>query len=294
MTRNLLNTINIDVPAAVADETVAFWSAALGAEPLQTKMPQYTILQHAAEPNRLVIQTVDDGPAGVHFDVHTDDLDAEVERLVASAPRSSSASGRTIPASWVVMRDPGGNEFCLVDGRNPLRGPRGPRRLRAPAPRRRRIPRTRRGNPRPVKPTTDDIVELTHLCATVRQPDDPGRHRPRHRAPHDARRHLQRVRRHYALEDWPALVAAAPKGLFLCGDPELELDGDTGHRPGAVALHRPDQPPHADGVVQRHLRPHRRTAGGSTRARRRSCAGAELDRLRQAPRPAPTQAASTS
>lgn len=33
----------------------------------------------------------------------------------------------------------------------------------------------------------------------------------------------------YALGDFPALVAAAPKGLFLTGAPQLELDGDTGH-----------------------------------------------------------------
>src|SRR5271154_7527196 len=32
----------------------------------------------------------------------------------------------------------------------------------------------------------------------------------------------------YALADFPALVAAAPKGLFLTGTPLLELDGDTG------------------------------------------------------------------
>ncbi len=32
----------------------------------------------------------------------------------------------------------------------------------------------------------------------------------------------------YALADFPALVAAAPKGLFLVGPPALELDGDTG------------------------------------------------------------------
>jgi hypothetical protein len=30
----------------------------------------------------------------------------------------------------------------------------------------------------------------------------------------------------YALEDFPALVAAAPKGLFLTGTPVLDLDGD--------------------------------------------------------------------
>jgi hypothetical protein len=32
----------------------------------------------------------------------------------------------------------------------------------------------------------------------------------------------------YQLDDFPALVAAAPKGLFMVGTPALELDGDTG------------------------------------------------------------------
>ncbi len=32
----------------------------------------------------------------------------------------------------------------------------------------------------------------------------------------------------YALADFPRLVAAAPKGLFLTGTPALDLDGDEG------------------------------------------------------------------
>lgn len=32
----------------------------------------------------------------------------------------------------------------------------------------------------------------------------------------------------YTLADFPALVAAAPKGLFLTGTPVLDLQGDTG------------------------------------------------------------------
>jgi len=32
----------------------------------------------------------------------------------------------------------------------------------------------------------------------------------------------------YALKDFPRLVEAAPKGLFLVGPPLLEIDGDTG------------------------------------------------------------------
>ncbi|HXW32374.1 MAG TPA: nuclear transport factor 2 family protein [Acidimicrobiales bacterium] len=32
----------------------------------------------------------------------------------------------------------------------------------------------------------------------------------------------------YSLADFPSLVAAAPRGLFLVGPPVLELDGDSG------------------------------------------------------------------
>ena len=32
----------------------------------------------------------------------------------------------------------------------------------------------------------------------------------------------------YALDEFPALVAAAPKGLFMTGTPVLDLDGDEG------------------------------------------------------------------
>ena len=32
----------------------------------------------------------------------------------------------------------------------------------------------------------------------------------------------------YGLADFPTLVAAAPKGLFMVGPPALDLDGDTG------------------------------------------------------------------
>jgi hypothetical protein len=47
----------------------------------------------------------------------------------------------------------------------------------------------------------------------------------------------------YALADFPRLVAAAPKGLFLTGTPALELDGDTGT--GTQPLCFVDQVDHA-------------------------------------------------
>ena len=46
----------------------------------------------------------------------------------------------------------------------------------------------------------------------------------------------------YTLEDFPTLVAAAPKGLFLTGTPVLELEGDAGT--GAQTLCFVDQTTH--------------------------------------------------
>jgi hypothetical protein len=48
----------------------------------------------------------------------------------------------------------------------------------------------------------------------------------------------------YALADFPALVAAAPKGLFLTGTPLLELDGDAGTGTGQQTLCFVDQTTH--------------------------------------------------
>src|SRR5262245_17551110 len=47
----------------------------------------------------------------------------------------------------------------------------------------------------------------------------------------------------YTLADFPTLVAAAPKGLFMVGPPAIELDGDTGT--GEQPLCFVDQTDHA-------------------------------------------------
>jgi hypothetical protein len=47
----------------------------------------------------------------------------------------------------------------------------------------------------------------------------------------------------YTLKDFPALVEAAPKGLFMLGTPLLELEGDTGT--GSQPLLFIDQTNHA-------------------------------------------------
>ena len=63
----------------------------------------------------------------------------------------------------------------------------------------------------------------------------------------------------YALEDFPTLVAAAPKGLFLTGTPALELDGDDGT--GRQTLCFVDQMSH-DMRIGYYTDTYRRTAQG--------------------------------
>jgi predicted enzyme related to lactoylglutathione lyase len=121
MHRNLLSTFVIDVPSEVRDQAVAFWAGALGATATPTRLAEYHMLDDAAPPNRIVVQDVGAGSAGVHFDIHTDDLDAEIERLTALGATLVDPSGAEHPGRWVVMRDPAGMQFCVVWALNELR-----------------------------------------------------------------------------------------------------------------------------------------------------------------------------
>ena len=53
----------------------------------------------------------------LHLDFRPDDRDAAVERLLGlGATRADIGQGEQ---SWIVLRDPEGNEFCVLASRNP-------------------------------------------------------------------------------------------------------------------------------------------------------------------------------
>lgn len=57
----------------------------------------------------MLVQRTGSGPARIHLDFHTDNLDAEVSRLeAAGAQRVEKIQ------DWWVMRDPAGLLFCVV------------------------------------------------------------------------------------------------------------------------------------------------------------------------------------
>ena len=77
-------------------------------------------------------------------------------------------------------------------------------------------------------PSTDDIVELGHLCATYASRLSQGdiEYVIEHLMTPDGT--YSAFGATYGLHDFPSLVEAAPQGLYLTGTPLLELDGDTG------------------------------------------------------------------
>ncbi|KAA0107719.1 VOC family protein [Mycolicibacterium sp. P1-5] len=122
MHRIVLSTIIIDAPSDDYSATTDFWAGALDAQAVHPRgAPDYRILDGASADLRVVVQQVHQGSAGVHLDIHTDDLDAEVERLVGLGATVVDASFKDHPGQWVIMADPAGKQFCVVNALNPLR-----------------------------------------------------------------------------------------------------------------------------------------------------------------------------
>lgn len=94
-----------------------FWAAALRLV-VRHADPTFTVL---TDPDRrwanVSIQQADRpkaGPNRVHLDLYSDNQTAEVERLTALG---AVRLARDYPpgADYIVMADPDGNEFCVID-----------------------------------------------------------------------------------------------------------------------------------------------------------------------------------
>jgi len=110
--RILLNTVVIDYPADVHDAGRDFWQTALAAGIRRGKVhPEYHVLEHPAALGTIMVQQLREGGPRVHLDIESDDVAAEVARLVGAG-----ASVVEQHDDWTVLRDPGGLLFCVVPG----------------------------------------------------------------------------------------------------------------------------------------------------------------------------------
>lgn len=104
-----------DVRAAMA-----FWGPALGYEPCYEPEPDWVILQprDGRGPN-LSLNGGETRPAAVphvHLDLYAQDQGAEVERLLGlGARRVEDWAYPDEPHDFVVLEDPDGNRFCVID-----------------------------------------------------------------------------------------------------------------------------------------------------------------------------------
>ena len=116
----MLRVGSIVIRTEDTDRQIAFWTAALDYE-VGHRDEGFAILRprHGAGPN----VSLDQVPAPVqipprlHLDLYADDQVREVERLTALGATEIHWDKRPADADYVIMADPEGNRFCVVDAR---------------------------------------------------------------------------------------------------------------------------------------------------------------------------------
>ena len=101
------------------DRSAEFWAGALRYQEVYRGEPYLVLMAAEGDGSGLVLQLqrVDEPKMGknrMHLDIHVDDLEPEVERLVELGARP--VDGEVMRESgheWRVMLDPEGNEFCV-------------------------------------------------------------------------------------------------------------------------------------------------------------------------------------
>jgi predicted enzyme related to lactoylglutathione lyase len=112
MHKSRLSGFIIDCQTADLESAAEFWSAALGlpVNPASAKPEDAAYRSLDTGPDGLDIQVQQvDHPSRVHLDIETDNVAAEVERLVKLGAKKLG-----MVRSWCVMEAPTGQRFCVV------------------------------------------------------------------------------------------------------------------------------------------------------------------------------------
>lgn len=110
-----LTTENITFDTTDPEGLAAWWAGALDGQVNPIAPPFFVAVSRPDGPG-LAFQQVGDPTPGknkVHLDFSTDDVEAEVARLVALG---ATETGRHSfgDFGWVVLADPDGNAFCVA------------------------------------------------------------------------------------------------------------------------------------------------------------------------------------
>jgi predicted enzyme related to lactoylglutathione lyase len=109
MHRSRIGVFLIDHPASSYDDALRFWGGVQGVEPVPEEGDDdYASLGRVGSV-KLEGQRLGQGEPRVHIDIETDDVAAEVARVVDLG--ATVIQERT---SFTVLQDPGGLVFCVV------------------------------------------------------------------------------------------------------------------------------------------------------------------------------------
>jgi predicted enzyme related to lactoylglutathione lyase len=100
---------------------VAFWSAALDYEPRPGDDDDFILLRPRGGVGPSVsldrVRSTVQVPPRIHLDLYAEDQAAEVERLKALGATEVHWDKRPPDADYVILADPEGNRFCVIDAR---------------------------------------------------------------------------------------------------------------------------------------------------------------------------------
>lgn len=100
---------------------LGFWSAVLDYEPRYPPDEDWVLLgPRDGQPGPNIgmdvrVSSVSEPPR-LHLDLYTDDQLGEVERLLALGATRFPERNRPDDADYVILCDPEGNRFCVIDG----------------------------------------------------------------------------------------------------------------------------------------------------------------------------------
>ena len=98
---------------------LAFWTAALDYVPREGEDDDFALLRprHGKGPNVSLdrVRSTLQIPPRIHLDLYADDQAAEVRRLVELGASEVHWDKRPPDADYVIMADPEGNRFCVID-----------------------------------------------------------------------------------------------------------------------------------------------------------------------------------
>ena len=100
------------------ESLAAFWCDAAGYKLADNHFPYVAVLtsDDPLQPRMIILHVPEPKTAKnrVHIEFKADDLKSESERMIALGA-TLVAEREFGDTQWIVMQDPGGNEFCLVN-----------------------------------------------------------------------------------------------------------------------------------------------------------------------------------